>query len=164
MRLAIRNPRDLLAGLVCIGIGLLFLFLGQELEFGTAFRMGPGYFPTVLSYLMLGLGMAIAVSGLATKGELPSGLALRGAALIVAATVLFGLGLRGLGLVPVTLLVIVISAYGSRQATLVGTALLAVGLTLFCTLVFVQGLGLPLRLIGPWLEFGGTPPPPPPPG
>jgi putative tricarboxylic transport membrane protein len=30
--------------------------------------------------------------------------------------------------------------------------LLTIGLTVFCILVFNVGLGLPLRLIGPWLR------------
>jgi hypothetical protein len=29
--------------------------------------------------------------------------------------------------------------------------MLTVGLTLFCVLVFRIGLGLPLKLVGPWL-------------
>jgi hypothetical protein len=32
-------------------------------------------------------------------------------------------------------------------------AVLTVALTLFCVLVFSFGLGLPLRLFGPWLAF-----------
>jgi putative tricarboxylic transport membrane protein len=30
---------------------------------------------------------------------------------------------------------------------------MAAGLTIFCVLVFVKGLGIPLPIIGPW--FGG---------
>ena len=36
-----------------MAIGAGFLLVGRELEFGTAFRMGPGYFPTILSLLMI---------------------------------------------------------------------------------------------------------------
>ena len=44
----IQKPRDVIGGLVVIAIGAVFFLSGQELEMGTSFRMGPGYFPTIL--------------------------------------------------------------------------------------------------------------------
>ena len=52
----IQKPREVIGGLVVIAIGAGFFLSGQELEMGTSFRMGPGYFPTILSILMIGLG------------------------------------------------------------------------------------------------------------
>ena len=43
------KPRDIVGGLVVMTIGAGFLMFGRELEMGTSFRMGPGYFPTILS-------------------------------------------------------------------------------------------------------------------
>jgi len=60
----IQKPRDVIGGLVVIAIGAGFFLSGQELEMGTSFRMGPGYFPTILSILMIGLGAVIAVQAL----------------------------------------------------------------------------------------------------
>ena len=40
--------------------GRAFLLFGRELEVGTSFRMGPGYFPTILSWLMVALGAVMA--------------------------------------------------------------------------------------------------------
>jgi hypothetical protein len=42
------KPRDIVGGLVVMTIGTGFLMFGRELEMGTSFRMGPGYFPTTL--------------------------------------------------------------------------------------------------------------------
>ena len=47
------KPRDVVGGLLVVAIGGLFLLFGRELEVGTSFRMGPGYFPTILSWLMV---------------------------------------------------------------------------------------------------------------
>jgi len=47
----------------------------------------------------------------------------------------------------------VISAHGSAKFRWGPTLAIAVGLTVFCTLVFVKGLGIPLPVLGPW--FGG---------
>ena len=63
----IQKPRDVIGGLVVIAIGAGFFLSGQELEMGTSFRMGPGYFPTILSILMIGLGAVIAETSLITN-------------------------------------------------------------------------------------------------
>ena len=58
------KPRDVVGGLLVVAIGAGFFLFGRELEMGTSFRMGPGYFPTILSVLMMLLGAAIiAASG-----------------------------------------------------------------------------------------------------
>jgi hypothetical protein len=67
------------------------------------------------------------------------------------APVLFGLTVRGLGLIPSIAIVVAVSAYASQRMSLKLAVALIAGLTLFCVLVFHYGLGLPLRLVGPWL-------------
>jgi hypothetical protein len=47
--------------------------------------------------------------------------------------------------------VALISAFASRRMSVSLAIALTVGLTVFCVLVFSLGLGLPLRLFGPWL-------------
>jgi hypothetical protein len=53
----LEKPRDVMGGLVVTAIGAGFFLLGRELEMGSSFRMGPGYFPTILSLLMMALGV-----------------------------------------------------------------------------------------------------------
>ena len=53
------KPRDVVGGLLVVAIGAGFFLFGRELEMGTSFRMGPGYFPTILSVLMMLLGAAM---------------------------------------------------------------------------------------------------------
>ena len=52
--------KDLLAGLIFIGFGLAFGYTSLTYEVGTALRMGPGYFPLILSLVILLLGVIIA--------------------------------------------------------------------------------------------------------
>ena len=89
----------------------------------------------------------------------------RALVLIVGATLFFGLGLRGLGLLPVLLVVVFATAWASRYASLKASAALALGIALFCSGLFIKGLGLPLPLTGPWLSaallVAGAPPPAP---
>ena len=52
----IQKPRDVIGGLVVMAIGAGFLLSGQALDLGSSLRMGPGYFPTILSILMIASG------------------------------------------------------------------------------------------------------------
>ncbi len=67
--------------------------------------------------------------------------------------VVFGFLVRGAGLVVALPLLVIISAYASTRFRWRTTLIMAAGLTIFCALVFVKGLGIPLPIIGPW--FGG---------
>jgi hypothetical protein len=147
------NVRDVGAGLIFIAIGVLFGLGALGLELGTALRMGPGYFPLVLAGILVVLGLVILAQAIGhpTTGRLT--VPWRGLVLILTAPVVFGLTVRGLGLVPAIMLVVLISAFASRRMTVPLAAVLTVALTLFCVLVFSFGLGLPLRLFGPWLAF-----------
>jgi putative tricarboxylic transport membrane protein len=65
----------------------------------------------------------------------------------------FGVTVRGAGLIIALPLLVVISALASTRFRWVPSVAMAAGLTLFCVLVFLKGLGVPLPAIGPW--FGG---------
>ena len=165
MSSSFEKPRDVVGGLVIVGIGGLFLLFGRELPVGTSFRMGPGYFPAILSWLMVALGAVIA--GLAWRAPHQDGafgaVPWRALLLIAGATVFFGVALRGLGLVPVLLAVVFATAWASRYASLKASTALALGIALFCSGLFIKGLGLPLPLTGPWLSAGYWSPAAPPP-
>jgi hypothetical protein len=148
------NRRDAALGLIFFLIGAAFAVGSRSAEIGTAFRMGPGYFPLLLSILLMLLG-AILIAG-SFKGEsesfgqVPSW---RGILLVLAAPVTFGLTVRKLGLAPAIVLSAILSVYASRRSNIWLAGALALGLTLFCLAVFSYGLRLPLPLFGPWLRF-----------
>ena len=150
----LEKPRDVVGGLLVVAIGAGFLLFGRELEMGSSFRMGPGYFPTVLSLLMIALGAVLTV--LAWRAQSEEGafahVPWRGLLLILGATVLFGLALRGLGLGPVLVLAVLATAWASRYAGWRSSVPLALGLAVFCSVLFVKLLGLPLPLLGPWAD------------
>ena len=113
-----------------VAIGGLFLLFGRELPVGSSFRMGPGYFPAILSWLMVALGAVMA--GLAWRAPHQEGafgaVPWRGAgADRRAPRVFFGLALRGLGLLPVLLVVVFATAWASRYASLKASAAAGAG-------------------------------------
>jgi hypothetical protein len=144
----------MLAGAIFVALGLLFMTGSLGLERGTAFRMGPGYFPLVLAGLLVVIGAAIVLRAWREEEIAIQMHAVpwRGLVLILAAPVVFGLTVRGLGLLPAIALVALISSFASRRMRPVLAAAITVVLTAFCVLVFNVGLGLPIRLIGPWLS------------
>jgi hypothetical protein len=148
------NWADAIAGVLFILFGLLFGVQSLRLEIGTAFRMGPGYFPLVLSAILILLGLAIIYGALRDRGSESIGtMAWRGMLFILPAPVFFGLTVRGLGFVPAVFLTTLIAALAALKMRLIWALLLAVAVTVFATLVFSYGLGLPFRRFGPWLPF-----------
>ena len=154
MRSSTIDWTDALAGLAFILLGLFFGVQALGLEIGTAFRMGPGYFPLVLAGILVLLGLAILVKSLRKAGGEAFGtLAWRGALFILPAPIFFGLTVRGLGFVPAIFVTTLIAAMASLKMRAHWAVLLAIGVTVFATLVFSYGLGLPFRRFGPWLDF-----------
>jgi hypothetical protein len=151
-----QKPRDVFGGLIIMTIGTGFLVYSQALDIGTASRMGPGYFPIILSILMILLGLVIA--GLALRGPTTEHsfgqVPWRGVLLLIGAVLFFGFALRGLGLAPAVLVVVLVTAWASRYAALRSSLLLSVGLAAFCAFLFIRLLGLPLPLTGPWFTPG----------
>ena len=56
--------KDVLSGLLFAVIALLGLWLSRDYPIGTALRMGTGYVPRLLCWILLGLGVVILVQGL----------------------------------------------------------------------------------------------------
>jgi hypothetical protein len=145
------NTKDVSAGLLFIAIAALFALGTQELDFGTARKLGPGAFPLLLAGALGLLGLVIVVQAFRNPATHQMVIPWRGILLIVVAPVVFGLTVRGLGLVASIALVVAVSAFASQRMSARLAVMLTVGLTLFCVLVFRMGLGLPLKLVGPWL-------------
>ena len=69
MKRKIQINQDVLAGLMFAAFGSFFLFFGRNYPVGTALRMGPGYMPQVLGWLLVGIGAFIGVKGALKEGE-----------------------------------------------------------------------------------------------
>lgn len=144
----IRSPRDFVAGLMFIAIaGLLASQYGQ-LELGTARRMGPGYFPLLLSGLLGLLGLLVALNGLRFDGERLRSPDWKALALVTIAIATFGATVQPLGFVPAVAICAALCAAANRPFKPVATGIFVVGFTAFCVAVFVWGLGLPVTLFG----------------
>ena len=149
----IRSTKDFWTGLIYIFFGSSAVIIALDYGMGTSLRMGPGYFPTVLGVLLALIGIISLVRSFIATGSPIGGLAFKGLLLVVGSTLVFGLIVRGAGLAGALPVLVIMSAYASVRFRWGPSLALAAGLTLFCVLVFLKGLGVPLPTLGSW--FGG---------
>lgn len=152
-----RDTTDIVTGILLMLAAAFFGWQTTGLEIGTSLRMGPGYFPMVLSALLFILGLAVLFNALRQPEDAPIGrIAWRGLLFILPAPVFFGLTVRGLGFVPSLFVTALIASMASVRMRFLPALVLSALVTLFSTLVFSYALGLPFQRFGPWLSvFGG---------
>jgi putative tricarboxylic transport membrane protein len=150
--LRVRSPRDLLAGLLFCAVAATAIWLSSDLDYGSARNMGAGFFPRWIAILLLALGAFIALRGLAVDGPRLERISWPLALPILASVVLFGVAATQLGLLLTVALSIVAAAVAGRGYRRGEIALLAIGMSLFCALLFVWGLSLPMDLLPPGLR------------
>ncbi len=152
MKIRIKNPKDFCLGAVYLLSGAFALRLGSDYPLGSAGRMGPGYFPAVIASLLIVFGAASIVRSLLTVGEVIRVAALKPLLLITGAIVAFGVLLNTLGLVVAMTVLILMSAAASEAFRFEWRATVGlVALVIFCSVVFVKTLGVPMPLVGDWL-------------
>ena len=164
----IRNEKDFFAGLSFLLIGGFFAFLASGYKFGSTEAMGPGFFPLLLGFLLIGVGIAVAFSACSFKGESNvdedgalGGFAWRPLLQIIGANLVFGvllgglpkLGLPSFGLIA-AIYALTLMAYGADgkfrfREGLILSSLLAVG----SYLVFICLLKMQIPLWPAFLKF-----------
>ncbi len=149
----IKSPRDFWAGLMFIGFGLFFaLWAWGNYQMGSAVRMGPAYFPTVLGGLLTVLGLMVLFESFAMEGPRIVPFKFRPLILISVACVLYGYLMKPLGLVGATAVLVFVSALGGHEFKWKEVTILYVLLIIFSVLVFVKGLTLPFPLWPAWMD------------
>lgn len=143
-----RRNVDTESGVFFTAVGLLGFVFSLQYDFGTGAKMGPGFFPVVLSALLTTLGLLILASGLRQQtAAKPMPMDWRSLFLICAAVVFFGVALMRAGLLITVPMTIFIASFAQQRVNLRRTALIAIGLTAFTWLVFVAGLDLRIPLL-----------------
>jgi hypothetical protein len=148
----IRNEKDFWSGVMFVVVGLAFALFAQNYEMGTAQRMGPAYFPTILGGLLAVLGVIIGLQGLTvetTDGKIEK-FHFGPLFAVLSAVVAFGALLRPGGLIVALVALMGIASFGSHEMKLKELIPLAIGLALLVLAVFIWGLGLTIPV---WPAF-----------
>jgi len=143
--LSSRDTRDILGGVLLAVVGLLFALHARQYAFGEAARMGPGYFPTVLGWILAVLGVLIALPALRRPGE-PIAVRWKSLALVVAAVLFFGFALPRLGLVVAVCGAVLLSSFADNDLRWRGRLVLAATVPALMVVIFVKALGMHLPL------------------
>ncbi len=151
MRIGIRSPRDFWSGAIFVAVGIAAVYFGRAHPMGTAMRMGPAYFPTMLGILLALIGMALIVRALIVVGPPVEAFTFAKPAMILGSNVLFGVLLRTLGMISAIIALVLVSAYASERFRWPAALALAVGLAAFSAIAFVRLLGLPIPILGSWI-------------
>jgi hypothetical protein len=148
--------KDVLSGLLFMAVGALGLWLSRDYPVGTALRMGTGYVPRLLCWILIGLGVIVLLQGVRAAPSLraPSigapGATWRPLVLVTASLVIFGLGIQRLGLVVSILLMVGVGALASRALKLWEIAAAMVVLVALSWSIFIVGLGLTIPVWPEW--------------
>ena len=147
--MSITSHQDFWAGFMFIALGVLAVVVARDYTMGSAFRMGPGYFPTWLGAIMIVIG-AITAGRVYWAQSNPVGRwGWRPLLCLSAAFAAFGLLIEDAGFVPALLALIVASSFAGRDTRLLELIILIVVLISGSAALFVYGLELPYRLF-PW--------------
>jgi hypothetical protein len=141
-----------LSGLLFISFGLAALYFGRHLAMGTAVRMGPGFVPHMLAYIMIGLGLIVSVVAAVTNNsemtELPRW---KPITLVTIGIFVFAALFERTGMFPALVALILIASAGGDEFKLTEVLGNIVVLTILCILVFKVGLSMNISIInGVW--------------
>ena len=140
------TAQHLWAGLLLSGFGIAALIFGSDLPMGTARRMGPGYMPYGLAWLLILCGLVVAVRGVATARTGVERMRLRPFVGVLGGGLAFALLIGRGGILLASAGAIVGAAIADRTTRWGEVAVLAVLAMGFCALVFVKLLCLNIPL------------------
>ena len=146
-----RLTKDLLAGLLFLSFGAGGAAIAATYGIGTAARMGPGYFPTVVGVAVAGLGVVLTFQALIrpSSSEPVEAGKIRPILLVGLSVLAFGALIEAAGLLVAVPALITVAWFATREGTSIELLVLATSLTLAASAIFVWGLNIPLKLT-PW--------------
>jgi putative tricarboxylic transport membrane protein len=134
-------------GLILLVIGLARGRLGaDQARRATSARHGAAVLSAAIALIgviLVGIGLR---EGRTSRDRWP----LRGPVFILGSAVAFGLAIRPLGLAVAGPLLVIVGAFASDETRWIEVILFAVGMTVFCVVLFKYLLSLPIPL-APWL-------------
>lgn len=142
---------DVLAGLMFMAFAGWGFAVSAGLDGGSSSEMGPGYFPRLVSGILMVLGVAIAVLGGLKPLSVPhASWSLRPIVMLSLASLAFaGLLERG-GIVLALCAAVFIGVFAGERPKLLPLLLLTATLVLVSIVLFIWGIGIPLPI---WPRF-----------
>ena len=152
----IRDQRDFWAGIFFAAAGVFAIVVAQENELGTAARMGPAYFPTLLGICLTALGALCAAKGLLVSPPDDDGRVAPAnwkiIALVLGSISLFCLILEPLGLLVSLAVMTALCTTASPDSKKLETLVLIAVLEVICWVIFVYLIGMTIPVLPSFLS------------
>lgn len=148
-----RLARDTVGGLFFAAIGLAFVLGSNHLPMGEAARMASGYFPRLLGFCLIFIGLVISIRGTFSEKkphEIIYRFALKKVLLIGTALLAFAFLLEPAGLWIALSVLVFISSFASEKRGIREALILTVVIDLLVAAVFVGAIGLEINLLPAW--------------
>jgi hypothetical protein len=147
--------KDVIAGLLFSAVAVVGLYVSRDYPVGSALRMGTGYVPRLLCWILLALGAVVLVQGLRKGDARPRQVSTttpswRSVVFVPASLVIFGLVLERIGLVLSIFLLIAVGAPAARDLRPLETIATALVLAALSWAIFIVALGLTMPLWPEW--------------
>jgi hypothetical protein len=146
MKLEFRGNKDFWAGMMFAAIGAGAMLTARHYPFGTTLRMGPGYFPMVLSGILILFGIYVMLRGLYRYEKIQGNWSLRALVVLPLSMVVFGFLMDLAGFIPALVALVFVSAASGKEFKFLEVLLLSVFLIVMSLALFIWGLGLPYPL------------------
>ena len=143
---------DVLAGLLFIAVAVIGLWASRNYPIGTTTRMGTGYVPRLLCWILLGARRAgRRCRACARGGFIQLGRPIWRAIVFVPLSLLvFAFLIGPFGVVAATVALVVVGALAGRESRPLEVAAAAVLLVVLTLAIFVWGVGLPIPVWPEW--------------
>ena len=140
----VKDQKDFWSGILFIAFGCAGIWFGRNYAIGSLSRMGPGFFPMMMSIALIGTGAFVLARSLVVPGEPIERIALLPQLLILAAIVAFGLLIERVGLAVSVMAVAVISGIAAQGLRWYELLALALAMSALSVALFVYLLGQPI--------------------
>jgi hypothetical protein len=136
-----------------IAFGVGALYLGRHLAVGTTVRMGPGWVPHALAYIMLLLGAIISGTALLTVGDQAEAPKWKPITMVTIGLVAFALLLETstvwpvTGMIPALIALILLASLGGDEFKIIEVVANIVVLTVLALAVFWVGLRMNIGIL-----------------
>jgi hypothetical protein len=141
--------KELWAGVIFLAFGIAAIGLSTAYKFGTVTQMGPGYFPTILGIVLVLLGGFSCAHVIWLGGGTPiERTMIRPMLLIPISAACFAFLVERTGLAIAVIVSALLACLGGRKFRTGEALAIAIVLAIFCSILFVYLLGLPLD-VGP---------------
>lgn len=141
----IRSPQNLAAGIIFLIIGLGGVYFSSGLTYGSARNMGPGYFPTWLSWIIAAMGLLSIGKSFALDGPEIERLRWRPIFFVCLAALLFGYFIGTIGLALALVMMTMVAVQARSDVRQIEMLILSIVMAVVSVIVFVYTLkqGMP---------------------